>query len=249
MIIFYIITFSLIASIASVCISGLFLYFPNKIQQIILPNLISFATGTLLGTAFLGLIPQSFEKLQNLDHVLLFVIIGLVIFIILEKIVIWRHCHKNNCDIHETSGALILIGDSIHNFIDGIIICTTFLISIPLGVTTALSIMSHEIPQEVGDFAILLKNKYSIKKAFTLNIISGLSSLMGALLAYFFVSLFNFSIPYIMAICASSFIYIAISDLIPHLQKNTSTKENFIQIIFLFGGILLVSFITNHHIQ
>lgn len=241
----YIIFFSLLGSIGAVIFSGLFLVFPNRVRTILLPKFISFATGTLLGAAFLGLIPHAVEELGNLTEVLLFVLIGLILFFILEKFVLWRHCHDDHCHVHESSGTLIMVGDSFHNFVDGVVICATFMTSIPLGVATALSVISHEIPQEVGDFAILLKNNYSTGRAFLLNLASGLSSLLGAVLAYFFMSSMTIAIPYIMAISAASFIYVAISDLIPHLHEHTDPKESIVQTLILLGGIGVIYFMSH----
>ena len=188
MIISYIIFFSLLGSIGSVLISALFLIFPDKIQKDLIPKCVSFATGTLLGAAFLGLIPHAAEDFGDIHLTLFMVLVGLIIFFILEKLVIWRHCHDDHCHVHEASGSLIMIGDAFHNFVDGVVIAATFTTSIPLGIATSFSIITHEIPQEVGDFAILLKNNYTKKRAFMLNIISGLSSLAGAILAFFFMS-------------------------------------------------------------
>ena len=221
MVLGYIIFFSLLGSLGSVLFSALFLIFPDKIRKGLITKCISFATGTLLGAAFLGLIPHAEEDLGNLDKALFIVLGGLLLFFILEKLVLWRHCHDDQCHVHQSSGSLIMIGDAFHNFVDGIIIAATFISSIPLGIATAFSVITHEIPQEVGDFAILLKNNYTKKRAFMLNIISGTASLAGAILAYFFMNHMIAATPYIMAISAASFIYVAVSDLIPHLQEHT----------------------------
>jgi len=243
----YIIFFSLLGSIGSVLLSALFLIFPDNIQKNLIPKFISFATGTLLGAAFLSLIPHAAEKLGDLDLTLLMVLAGLIIFFILEKFVTWLHCHDEHCHVHEASGSLIMIGDAFHNFVDGVVIAATFITSIPLGITTAFSVITHEIPKEVGDFAILLKNNYTKKRAFMLNIFSGLSSLVGALLAYFFMSTITNVTPYIMSISAASFIYVAISDLIPHLQKHTNPKKSITQTFLIFAGISVIYFMSHTH--
>ena len=247
MVLSYIIFFSLLGSIGSVLISALLLIFPDEIQKGLIPKCVSFATGTLLGAAFLGLIPHAAEDFGDIRLTLLMVLVGLIIFFILEKLVIWRHCHDDHCHVHETSGSLIMIGDSFHNFVDGIVIAATFTTSIPLGIATAFSVITHEIPQEVGDFAILLKNNYTKKRAFMLNIISGISSLVGALLAFFFMSTLTNITPYVMSISAASFIYVAVSDLIPHLQKDTNPKDSIIQICLILGGVSVIYFMSHTH--
>lgn len=165
------------------------------------------------------------------------VLIGVVLFFILEKLVLWRHCHEEYCEVHRTSGPLILIGDALHNFVDGVIIAATFLTSIPLGIATSMAVISHEIPQEVGDFAILLESGYSRVRAFLYNIISSLGALLGALLAYLFFIELHKAIPYIMALSAASFIYIAIADLIPSLHRYTGLKYSIPQLALMLAGI------------
>jgi len=249
MLLTYILTFSILGSIGAIGVAGLFLVFPDKIQNKLVPILISYATGTLLGSAFLGLIPKAMESLSY-TSISATVLFGIVFFFLLEKLVIWRHCHHEDCiDAHDTSGPLILIGDSFHNFVDGVIIAGAFLTSFPLGIVTAFSVITHEIPQEVGDFVILLKNKYSRIKAFGLNIISGLSAVFGALIAYFFMAQTKAAIPFVMALASSSFIYIAIGDLIPGLHKHSKTKDSIIQLILMCAGIGTIAGIQllQHH--
>jgi zinc and cadmium transporter len=247
MLLTYIIIFSVLGSVGAIIVAGLFLTFPDKIQNKLIPFMVSYATGTLLGSAFLGLIPEAMERLSP-AKVSGTVLGGIILFFILEKLVIWRHCHHDECiDDHHTSGGLILIGDAFHNFVDGVIISVAFITSIPLGIATAFSVISHEIPQEVGDFVILLKNKYSRKKAFGLNIISGLTAVVGALLGYFFIGGMKSIIPYIMALSASSFIYIAIGDLIPELHKHSKIKAGMIQLSLMLLGILTIFLLSHNH--
>ncbi len=235
-VLFYIILLSLLGSVGSIGVAALFLVFPDRIQKTLLPGVLSFATGTLLGTAFLGLIP---ELLSHVDarHMTGYVLMGIIVFFLLEKLVIWRHCHTQDCDIHEASGPLILIGDAFHNFIDGVVIAVAFLTSIPLGIAVAISVATHEIPQEVGDFAILLKNNYSMKKAFGLNIVSGLTALVGALGAYFFLQILTPLIPVAMGLAAGSFIYIALVDLVPDLHQTTHPGHSTLQFLLLLLGV------------
>ena len=155
----------------------------------------------------------------------------------LEKFVIWRHCHDHNCEIHSTAGHLILLGDGFHNFIDGVVITATFLVSIPLGIATSLAVIAHEVPQEIGDFAILLESGFSKKKAFIYNLLSSITTLPGAIIAYIYLKEMLIAIPYILALSASSFIYIATADLIPMLHKKIGLKENFLQLALVLAGI------------
>ncbi len=165
------------------------------------------------------------------------VLAGIVLFFLLEKIVIWRHCHEEDCEIHSSSGPLILIGDAFHNFVDGFVITAAFLTSIPLGITASLAVIAHEIPQEVGDFAILLKNGYSRVKALVLNTLSSLTTLPGAVIAYFFLGETREAIPFILALSAASFIYIATVDLVPSLHREIGMKPALLQFVLLLAGI------------
>jgi len=245
MLLTYIIIFSLLGSLGSVLISGLFLIFPNKIQNKLLPGLVSYATGALLGAAFLRLIPHAIEESTGFD-VSASVLGGILLFFLLEKLVLWRHCHETDCDVHNASGPLILIGDSFHNFVDGVVIAAAFYIDIWFGIATSISIISHEIPQEVGDFAILLSNNYSKKKAFSLNILSGLSAVVGGLLAYFFMQEIHSAVPFIMAVSASSFIYIAVGDLMQGMAQNYTLRDTTLQLILMFTGIGTILLLDFH---
>lgn len=228
--------FSLMGGVGSVSLAGLFLLFPDKTRQVFVTCLVSYATGTLLGAAFLGLIPRALNRIPA-SSALSVVLGGIILFLILEKVVIWRHCHHESCDTHGTAGPLILIGDAFHNFVDGAVIAATFVTSIPLGIATSLAVISHEIPQELGDFAILLESGYKKRQAFLYNIISSLSSVFGAALAYLFLLEVHVVIGYVMLISASGFIYIAIADLIPSLHRHTSVKHSVFQLALILGGI------------
>lgn len=235
----YIIVFSILGSLISLLMASMVLIFSDRILNIVLPVLVSYAIGTLLGAAFLGLIPHMLEDIP-LTEGLMTLVLGILLFFILEKLVIWRHCHREECEVHETSGPLILIGDAFHNLVDGIVIAAAFVTSIPLGISTSISVVAHEIPQEVGDFAILIHNKYSRKKAFGLNIVSGSTALVGSVIAYFFLSSVTSWTPYIMGLSAGSFIYIAMADLIPGLNKVTGLKDSLFQVIMIFLGVATI---------
>jgi zinc and cadmium transporter len=165
------------------------------------------------------------------------VLAGILAFFLLEKVVIWRHCHNAACERHASAGPLILIGDAFHNFIDGVAIAAAFTASIPVGVATALAVLAHELPQEVGDFAILLESGYSRRRALLYNLLSGLSTLPGALLAYAFLMAAQGLTPYVMALSAASFIYIAVADLIPGLHQRTDLKQAGSQLVLILAGI------------
>ena len=232
----YIIVFSLVGSVLSVGAAALFLLFPENIRKVLVPCLISYATGTLLGAAFLGMIPAGL-KLASAFAVSSTVLVGIVLFFMLEKLVLWRHCHDDGCEIHSRAGPLILIGDAFHNLVDGVVIAAAFLTSIPLGIAASLAVIAHEIPQEVSDFVILLDNGYSRKKALILNTFSSVTTLPGAVIAYFWLDEMTGAVPYILAISAASFIYIATADLIPGLHRQVTPSAGWRQLLLLLSGI------------
>ena len=195
--IWWIFGFSLLASVGAICFTGSFLLLPPGIRQQLVPHLISYAIGTLLGAAFLGLIPHALADIPA-SKVFAVFLAGIVVFIVLERLMLWRHCHEAHCEVHSGSGVLILVGGGVQNFVDGILIAATFLTSVPLGIATFLAIVSHEVPQEVGDFAILLESGYSATRAFVLNLVSGASTLVGALLAYVWLPYVHSAVPYFM---------------------------------------------------
>lgn len=161
----------------------------------------------------------------------------MVLFFFLEKLLLWRHCHGEECEVHAAAGPLIIVGDAFHNLVDGLVISATFLTSVQLGVATSLAIISHEIPQEVGDFAILLHSGYSKSRAMLYNLLSSLASLVGAVMAYFFLKEVQSVTPYLMALAASSFIYIATVDLIPELHRKSSPGAAIRQLALMLAGI------------
>jgi len=245
-ILLYILIASTIGSVGSIGIAALFLIFPDRIRKSILPGVLSYATGTLLGTAMLGLIPELSEK-TSIQRAGIYVLLGVLLFFLLEKLIIWRHCHTDDCDVHEVSGPLILVGDAFHNFVDGVVIAVSFIASVPLGIAASISIATHEIPQEVGDFAILLRNNYSKKKAFGLNIVSGLTAFVGSLGGYYFLHILNPAIPLVMGLAAGSFIYIALADLTPDLHEVTHPGHSAVQIVLMFlGALTIYLFHLNH---
>ncbi|MBC8264705.1 MAG: ZIP family metal transporter [Anaerolineales bacterium] len=232
----WIMVFSILGSVGGLTGAALFLLFPERMRRFLVPCLISYASGALLGAAFLGLIPHALER-ADAHSVLATVLVGIVLFFALEKLVLWRHCHDEECEVHGVAGPLILIGDAFHNFTDGVVIAGAFLSSFPLGVATALAVIAHEIPQEVGDFAILLEDGYTPRRAYLYNALSSLSTLPGAILAYFFLSQMQMAISYILALSAASFIYIATADLIPSLHREFGLGASVRQFLLMLAGI------------
>jgi zinc and cadmium transporter len=246
----WIIIFCLLGGLLSVLAAALFLVLSEPMRNHVLPHLVSFATGTLLGAAFLGLLPHALDTVVSTDvHIIpMTVLLGLLGFFLLEKMVLWRHCHADHCEVHapdqksreHSTGAMILVGDGLHNFLDGILIAAAFLTDIHLGVVTSVAVAAHEIPQEVGDFAVLLHSGFSRKRAFIYNILTSLTTVVGGVLAWFALQYVEAVLPFVLAIAASSFIYIAVADLIPTLHQRVEGSATFQQIALIAVGILLI---------
>ncbi|MDD2884134.1 MAG: ZIP family metal transporter [Dechloromonas sp.] len=211
--------------------------------------LISYAIGALLGAAFLEILPHAFETADP-HEMAATVLGGILAFFVLEKLVLWRHCHHDHCEAHDAhapahdhgrSGLLILVGDTFHNFVDGILIAAAFIEDTNLGIVTALAIIAHEIPQELGDYLILLHSGYSRFKALVFNLLSSLATLAGAMLAYFALSELTAWIPSLLALAAASMIYVAVADLIPGLHKRTALKETVQQVSLIGFGVLTIA--------
>ena len=236
MLLTWIIFFSVLGSVGAIAGAALLLLFRESTRKTLLPCLLSYAIGTLLGAAFLGMIPNALQQNTALA-ISGTVLAGIVIFFVLEKLIIWRHCHDAECEVHGAAGPLILIGDAFHNFVDGFVIAAAFLTSVPLGIAASLAVIAHEIPQEAGDFAILLENGYSKTRALVLNLLSSLTTLPGAVIAYFFLGAAREAVPFILALSAASFIYIAIADLVPGLHRQTGLKPAITQLALILAGI------------
>lgn len=207
--------------------------------------LISYAIGALLGAAFLEIIPHALEH-GDPHKMATTILFGILFFFVLEKLVLWRHCHHDHCEAHVAqapahdhgrSGLLILVGDTFHNFVDGILIAAAFLQSTELGIVTALAIIAHEIPQEVGDYLILLHSGYSRVRALVFNLLSSLATLVGAMLAYFALSELTDWIPTLLGLAAASMIYVAVADLIPGLHKRTEIRATIQQVLLIGLGV------------
>jgi len=213
------------------------------------PALVSFAIGSLLGAVFLEILPHAIGSAGNLQALFATVLAGILGFFVLEKLVLWRHCHIEDCEAHDhhaepndrgRSGLMIIIGDGFHNFVDGILIAAAFLQSTELGVVTAAAIIAHEIPQEIGDFVILLHSGYSKLAALALNLLSSLAMLVGALLAYFTLRAAQEWIGTVLALAAASMIYVAVADLIPGLHRRPELRATAQQVVLIALGVALI---------
>lgn len=240
MVLLWIVVFSLLGSVGSIGAAAVVLLLPDARRQQLLPCLLSYATGTLLGAAFLGMIPTALRSAAS-TTVSAAVLGGLVLFFVLEKLVVWRHCHEEHCEEHSGAAPLILFGDAFHNFLDGVAIAAAFLTAVPLGVAAGLAILAHEIPQEVGDFAILLHGGYSRGRAFFFNLLSSATALVGALLGYVYLDAARRLTPVFLAVAASSFIYVAMADLVPHLHRQVGPRATALQALLLLAGIATIA--------
>ena len=248
----WILLFCLLGGVLSVLAASLFLVLPEKLRTRLIPHTVSFAIGALLGAALLGLLPHALaaEGVEDFHLITGTVLLGIFVFFLLEKLVLWRHCHTDHCELHgaedqehkPAAGVLILIGDAMHNFIDGILIGAAFLTDIHLGIVTSLAVAAHEIPQEVGDFAILLHSGFSRKRALFFNVLSSLTTVLGGLLAWFSFQNMQEFIPYALAIAASSFIYIAVADLIPGLHRRVEFADTLKQVMLIAAGVAVIAF-------
>jgi len=221
------------------------------------PMLVSFAIGALLGAAFLEVIPHAFEVGE--PHQAASAILGGIFgFFVLEKLLLWRHCHTENCEVHDQhahahdhgrSGLLIVVGDSVHNFVDGLLIAAAFLQSTELGIVTAVAIVAHEIPQEVGDFLILLHSGYSRARALAMNLLSSAATVVGGVLGYFGLQVMAGWEPILLGVVAASMIYVAVADLIPGLHRKPELRDTASQALLIalgIGSIALVGSLLHH---
>ncbi len=226
--------------------------------------LVSYAIGALLGAAFLNTLPEALELSEDPKQITIIVLLGILIFFILEKLVLWRHCHMDECEVHDPehgrsidkvqndhgrSGMMIILGDTFHNFVDGILIAAAFMVDIQLGIVTAIAIIAHEVPQEAGDFIILLNSGYSRTHALLLNLLSSIATLVGGVLAYFMLHQLNHLVLPMLAIATACMIYVAMADLIPGLHKRpelAATVQQVVLISFGIGSIWLVETMLKH---
>ncbi|MDI6774049.1 MAG: ZIP family metal transporter [Verrucomicrobiota bacterium] len=242
----YISLFAMLASLCAIAAAGIILALPERLTHRLVPHLVSYAIGTLLGAALLGMIPHALEHLAA-GSVMTTVLASLIGFFVLESVVLWRHCHERDCRVHETTAILILVGDAFHNFVDGLVIAAAFLASVPVGVAASLAVIAHEIPQEAGDFGILLHAGYSRRKALTLNLLSASTTLAGALGGYVGIQTLRSVAPHVLCVSAASFLYIALADLIPGRRGQRGARGLVVELILIAAGVGTILALQGHH--
>ena len=247
-ILIYIIFFTLIGSVFSL-IGGIFLLFNEKKTLKYSHFLAAFAAGTLLGTVFFDLFPEAVEEARSINsgqageiNVFFYALMGILGFFLLERFIHWFHHHQHEYAEEKAKPTvpLIVVGDSIHNFIDGVVIAATFLVSVPLGIVTTLAVAAHEIPQEIGDFGLLLHKGLKRKKVLLVNFFSALTALLGALISFWIGEKIEASLPILLAITAGFFIYIAASDLIPEIHHENRKGFAVIETSLMFLGVATI---------
>ncbi|MBI4148674.1 ZIP family metal transporter [Candidatus Woesearchaeota archaeon] len=238
-VLWWILLFTFISS--AISLVGVFLLsIRQNVLHKFLNNLVSFAAGALMAASFLELIPEAIELSGGESHgILAFVLAGVLVFFVIEQFLLWSHCHHGRCEVH-TFSYLILIGDGVHNFVDGVIIAASFIVDISVGITTSLAIIFHELPQEIGDFSVLLFSGLSRTRAIVYNFLSALTAFAGALLAYYFRDFVFAANQYLLALAAGGFIYIASADLLPELHKERMPIRSFMQFASLMAGVVLI---------
>jgi zinc and cadmium transporter len=231
---------SVLGSLGGLIAASIFLLLGDNVRVRLVPWAISYAVGTLLGVALLALLPQALAHLPPATA-LGTLLAGVLFFFVLEKLVLWRHCHdEHECEVHSSAASLVIIGDAFHTFVDGAVIAAAVLTSIPLGITTAIAVATHEIPQEVGDVAILLRAGYSRTRAFTLNLLSGVGGILGAVAMLAASQSIPNLLPYVLAFAAGNFLYIAMADLIPDLHRGGIEGGALRQMLLIGAGIATI---------
>jgi zinc and cadmium transporter len=231
---------AIVGSVGGLIVASALLFVGRSIRERAVPWLVSYAVGTLLGAALLGLTPEALDSLAP-PRALGALLGGILTFFVLEKLVLWRHSHDaHECDVHRSAATLVIFGDAVHTFVDGVVIAAAVLVSLPLGVTTALAVAAHEIPQEAGDFAILLSAGYSRLRALVLNLTSAIGGVLGALAMLIFGAQVPHAVPYVLAFAAGNFLYVAMADLIPTLHRGTLDRNAVRQLILIGLGIATI---------
>ena len=250
--------FTLAGAVLSTGAGALYLLLPRQWREQSVAHLISLATGTLLAVSLMDLLPEALEIVgrDGAHEVFGTTLIGILVFFMLEKALIWRHVHGVDSHGHvhahghhgmRNAGPLVMVGDTFHNFLDGVLLTATFIADPALGAVTGAAIIAHEIPQEVGDFAIMLESGMSRWKTFALNAVSSLAMVLGALLAWWELPLLQGHLAHILAFTAASFLYIAAADLIPSLHRGVTLRESLLQIFWIALGVTLVIVVHHQH--
>ncbi|HOF87580.1 MAG TPA: ZIP family metal transporter [Armatimonadota bacterium] len=235
-ILIYILLFCLLASAGAILLIASFLLLPPRAREAVTGVLVRYAIGALLGATFLDVLPAALTAAPA-DGVFAATLGGVVAFFVLEEAVVWHRCHRGGCGEARAAGPLILIGDALHNFVDGVVIAAAFLVAIPAGVTTALAIILHEIFHEAGDLGVLLASGYSPRRAVLFNLLSGLPTFAGALLAYGALRALAPLLPYVLAVAAGGFLYIALAQLLPRLPRHPAPHQAWRHIGWLLLGM------------
>jgi len=248
----WILLFTAGGAVLGVVAASSVLLLPGWLMERLLPRLVSFAIGALLAAAMLGLLPHALEGMSSdaTHGVMAVVLAGVLVFFALEKMVLWRHCHAGDCEAHApgfdhahraATGWVILVGDTIHNLVDGILIAAAFLTDPHLGVVTSIAVFTHEVPQEVGDFVIMLDSGFGRWRTFLYNLLSSLGTIVGGVVAWLALSRVQFLVPYVLALAVSSFLYVAMSDLIPNLHRRTEARATIEQLVLIVLGITVMA--------
>lgn len=249
--------FTLLGGVAGVLLASLFLLVPEAARARALPFMVAFATGALLGAALLGLLPEAIELAgpSGYGSVGLSLLGGIALFFVLEKLVLWRHCHEDHCETHapeqdhrhRAPGTMIILGDTIHNALDGVLIAAAFLIDVNLGIMTGLAVLAHEVPSEVGNFAVMLHSGMSRARAFGWNLFSALGAVLGGVLGYFALSALRPALPYALGVSAASLLYVAVADLIPGLHRRVGARDSVLQVLLIGAGVAVVATVEHLH--
>jgi zinc and cadmium transporter len=227
---------SLLGGLGGLLVASGVLLIKDAARAKLIPWLVSYAVGALLGVSMLRILPTTLEQLPS-RVVFATLLLGILLFFVLEKLVLWRHCHIHDCEVHDGSVLPVVVGDAFHNFVDGAVIAAAVMTSVPLGVSAAVAVAAHEIPQEVGDFAILLHGGYSRGKALMLNVLSAAASAVGAIAAFVAFDQVPRTLPYFLALAAASFLYVAMADLIPGLHRGRTDAGSMRQILLIGAGV------------
>jgi len=237
MTLFYILASTFLVSIISF-VGALTLFFKGKLLDDILFFLVAFSAGTLIGGAFLHLVPEALESLPQ-ETVFLYLLAGFIAFFLLEKYLYWRHCHEDKCPVHAFT-YMNLVGDAFHNFLDGVVIAGAFSASVKIGLVTTVAVILHEIPQELGDFGVLIYGGFTKARALAYNFLFALTAMLGAIGGYFLIKIVSGISVVFLSLAAGGFLYIASSDLIPELHKQKGFKRSTISFLVFMAGLFFM---------